>query len=110
MLVSWTGDEVTSGLVRYEVQVDARPSPDVGLQDSISLTLADGVHEVRVMAFDAAGNTAAAVTVFAVDTNVFSPTGPYGGFPLYAFLGGIALPVIAALVWILRRRTHARRP
>ncbi|MEE9164014.1 MAG: hypothetical protein V3U17_04405 [Thermoplasmata archaeon] len=110
VLISWTGQDVTSGLLRYEVYVNGERRQDMGLQNSISLTLPDGVHQVRIVAFDAAGNTAEAETTFSVDTNVFSPTGPYGGFPLYAFLGGIALAVIAPLVWIVRRRTHARRP
>ena len=82
----------------------------MGLQNSISLALPDGVHEVRVVAFDAASNTAQAEATFAVDTNVFSPTGPYGGLPLYSLLAGIALAVTAALVRIVRRRLDARRP
>ncbi len=82
VLVSWTGQDVTSGVARYEVHVDGEPPQDVGLQNSISLRLADGVHEVRVVAFDAAGNTAEVETRFSVDTNIFSPTGPFGGFPL----------------------------
>ncbi|MEE8232141.1 MAG: hypothetical protein V3R46_02355 [Thermoplasmata archaeon] len=108
--VSWTGQDVTSGLLRYEVHVNGEPPQDVGLQNSISLALPDGVHEVRVVAFDTAGNTAQAEATFAVDTNVFSPTGPYGGLPLYSLLAGIALAVTAALVWIVRRRLDARRP
>ncbi len=110
VLVTWTGQDVTSGVVRYEVHVDGEPPQDVGLQDSISLSLADGVHEVRVVAFDAAGNTAEAETRFSVDTNVFSLTGPYGGIPLFGLLGGIAAAVSAALFWIVMRRRQAGRP
>jgi hypothetical protein len=110
VLVSWTGQDVTSGVARYEVHVDGEPPQDVGLQNSISLRLADGVHEVRVVAFDAAGNTAEAETRFSVDTNIFSLTGPYGGSPLFGLLGGIAAAVSAALVWIVMRRRQAGRP
>ncbi|MFQ5919305.1 MAG: OmpL47-type beta-barrel domain-containing protein [Thermoplasmata archaeon] len=110
VLVSWSGEDATSGLVRYEVHVDEEPPQDVGLQDSISLTLADGAHTVRVVAFDAAGNIAQAQTTISVDTNVFSPTGPYSGLPLYALLGGVAAAATGALVWIVRGRRRAGRP
>ena len=54
----------------------------------------------------AAGNGACASVTFRVDTNPFSPTGPYAGAPAYGIV--VAAVAVAALgLWWRRRRLRA---
>ncbi len=63
----------------------------------------DGCHEATVRAVDRAGNVRIRSPAFSVDTNPWSPTGPYGPYPL---MGIIASSVAGAFVvaWVLLRR------
>lgn len=101
--VSWTADDATAGISRYEVSADGEDFQSVWQETSAALTLGDGDHVVVVRAVDGAGNHAEVEIHFTVDTNVFSPTGPYQGVPLY----GLIVAIIATLIviaLILRRR------
>ena len=101
--VSWTGADATSGVARYEIRVDGGAYVDVGLATRTSLTLSDGRHRIELRAVDAAGNRASGSTVVQVDTNVFSPSGPYHVLPLYsvvAVMGAVAF----LLLWRRRRK------
>ena len=102
--VSWAAEDATSGLARYEVSVDGGSFQPVGDQSDLTIFLSDGDHLVRVVAIDVAGNTATAETQFRVDTNIFSPSGPYGGLPLYGILVGTSIAVVVTLFWWRRRR------
>ncbi len=102
--VSWAAEDATSGLARYEVSVDGVAFQPVGDQTDLTISLPDGDHLVRVVAIDVAGNTATAEVRFRVDTNIFSPSGPYGGLPLYGILVGTSIAVVVTLFWWRRRR------
>ncbi len=105
VVVTWDAADATSGLDRFEVSVDGSAFESVGTSFSVARTLPDGTHTVRVRAIDVAGNVAEAVISFRVDTNVFSPTGPYAGAPTYAIAAALAL---AAAVGLLLRRRRGR--
>ena len=100
--VSWEASDLTSGLAEFELSVDGGPFVSVGGNRSGALTLSDGPHRVTLKAIDAAGNVGMTTIVFRVDTNPFSPTGPYSGI-LTSFL---IESIIAAttIFFILRRR------
>ena len=59
-------------------------------------------------AVDAAGNNAYASVTVRVDTNLFSPSGPYAGAPTYAILAVVAAVSIALV--LLRRRRGRQTP
>ena len=107
--VSWAATDATSGVARYDVSVDGGPFASVDRNTYLPLVLADGEHVVLVRAVDAAGNANETEIRFRVDTNVFSPAGPYQGVPLYVVMAA-AFASTAAVAFILwRRRRRARR-
>ncbi|MEM0449148.1 MAG: C1 family peptidase [Methanomassiliicoccales archaeon] len=64
--------------------------------------LKDGLHELEIIITDEAGNSLREVVLFEVNTNPFSPQGPFGPWPLIGMFG---LAVIALLLALpLRRR------
>lgn len=103
--ISWRGSDAASGLDRFEVGADGGPFAGVGLATEYTGDFGEGGHNVLVRAVDAAGNVAVAVASFRVDTNPFSPTGPFAGVPTFVLLEVIVAGVVLA---ILRRR-HKRR-
>jgi len=108
VIISWTGADATSGIVRYEVNLDDEPYRSVGLATSEPFLLSNGEHTIHVRAVDAAGlqtNRSAHVTV---DTNVFSFTGPYGGAPTIAI--PVVIAVVAFVLFWRRRRGGGKKP
>lgn len=106
--VSWTGSDAGSGIARYEIRVDGGAPQAVGTNTLSSIGLPDGTHTISVWAVDAAGNNAYASVTVRVDTNLFSPSGPYAGAPTYAILAVVAAVSIALV--LLRRRRGRQTP
>ena len=104
--LSWTGNDNVSGIASYEVRVDGGPWQRVGTNTSLVIRLPDGAHTVTVRGFDAAGNNATASVTFRVDTNPFSPTGPYGGLPTYGIAVAAAAAVAGFALWRRRKRSQ----
>ncbi len=105
--ISWSAADALSGIARFEVSLDSGPFQTVGKETSVVLSVPDGEHAVVVRAVDLAGNVAVAETRFRVDTNIFSPSGPYAGIPLYLLVGAISAAVVV-LIWRLRQRREGR--
>jgi len=107
--ISWLAEDSVAGISRYDVSVDGSAFRAVGRNTSLAMAVADGDHIVLVRAFDVAGNLADVEVRFRVDSNLFSPTGPYGPAPL---LTVVAAGVGVALLLFRRRRrgTVAARP
>ena len=103
VVVSWTGTDNDSGIVRYELSLDGGPFQSLGANSSAALLLSDGAHVVEVKAVDAVGNSVTKTASLQVDTNPFSITGPYRGAPSIGVLG-ILSAVVLALLWKRRRR------
>ena len=103
VVVSWTGTDNDSGIVRYELSLDGGPFQSLGTNSSAALLLSDGAHVVEVKAVDAVGNSVTKTASLQVDTNPFSITGPYRGAPSIGVLG-ILSAVVLALLWRRRRR------
>jgi len=102
--VSWSGHDDVSGVVSYAFRVDRGAYQDVGLNTSVMLLLPDGAHDIQIVAFDAAGNSANETTAITIDTNVFSPSGPYRGIPSYVLAGFAVGGATLFIRRILRRR------
>ena len=106
--VAWSASDATSGLMRFDLRVDAGSWQSVGLATIVTLTLADGVHEIRVRALDFAGNFREASARVNVDTSVFSFDGPVHGLPTLLLVGvGVAVGLLVARS---RRRSRRRPP
>ena len=66
--IKWTGSDITSGIDRYEIQIDGGSWTQAGTSTSHIFTgLSDGTHTVHVKAVDKAGNTATDSVTFTVD-------------------------------------------
>jgi len=102
---SWKAADDGSGIARYEVSIDGGQFQSVGLTANISLTLSDGVHEIRVRAIDAAGNVAELAVILRVDANIFSFSGPYAGLPTILILG---LAISASFIWMWVRQKRGK--
>ncbi len=105
--VTWTGQDNLSGIGHYEVSVDGGAHLNLGTNTSFTQNFADGSHMVTVWAFDLAGNNASESVSFRVDTNPFSPSGPYAGAPTYAIIA-VAVVGVAFVMW--RRQRRAKPP
>ncbi len=101
--VSWNGSDDLSGILRYQVSVDDGPRQDVGMNTSFAVDLADGSHTITVWAFDKAGNNVSKSITLQIDTNIFSPSGPYAGVPTYAIIAA-AVVIAAVVAWRRRKR------
>jgi len=106
--IHWTGSDAGSGIASYEMQVDGGSFQTVGFATTVTLALADGVHTVAVRATDLAGNTATETRSVSVDTNLFSPSGPYGGLPIYLLLLAMAISIVLISLWRRRKRKRMR--
>ncbi len=103
--VTWASIDADSGIAGFAVSVDGGAFQSAGLNQYLTLTLADGTHTITVRATDAAGNSVTQTTTFTVDTNIFSFTGPYGGLVTVALIVAVAVAILALL--LLRRRRKA---
>lgn len=101
--VSWTGNDRTSGISAYEVSLDGDALRSVGMNTSLTASLPDGSHMITVWAVDAAGNRVSRTMTFQIDTNIFSPSGPYAGIPTYGLFAAAAA-VAGFFLWRRRRR------
>ena len=106
--VSWTGNDSTSGVSGYEVSVDGEVRQRVEMSSSFTTRLTDGAHTITVWAFDVAGNSVSESVTFRIDTNIFSPSGPYAGAPTYGII--VAAAVVAGFVLWRRRRRMSPPP
>lgn len=108
--VAWTAKDAVSGVDHYEVSLDGSPFVNIGL--SVRQTyreLPDGGHTVVIRAYDGAGNMAEETVHFSVDTNPFSPSGPYG-LALTGLVAGVGLLLaVVAFLKLRRRRPHRAR-
>ncbi len=100
VLVSWAGMDNASGIAAYQASVDGGPLQDMGTNLSFTFGFPDGLHTVTVWAEDAAGHRASTSVAFRIDTNPFSPSGPYAGTPTYVI---VAVAVVLAILFLLRR-------
>src|SRR5437773_863417 len=105
--MSWSGHDNTSGISRYEVSVDGGARQGVGVNTSFIVSLPDGSHTITVWAVDAAGNNVSRFVTFRVDTNTFSPSGPYAKGLTY---GIIVTAAAVAGLFLWRRRRRASPP
>lgn len=65
--VIWQGTDATSGIARYEVQLDGGAVREAGTRTSLTFSgVGEGEHVVRVVAYDAAGNRAEVDVTFTV--------------------------------------------
>ena len=107
--VRWAGEDETSGILGFQIRLDDRTPIVAGAVDNFTFpNLGDGRHVPVVTARDLAGNAASASVEFTVDTNIFSPTGPFGIFLLLNVV--VAAIIGAALVLYLLYRRRRRPP
>ncbi|MFQ5919628.1 MAG: hypothetical protein ACE5I4_06235 [Thermoplasmata archaeon] len=107
--VEWFAEDETSGIAWVEIVLDDRPPIVVGTLTELRLaSVGEGRHVLVVTAEDLAGNRASDSVEFSVDTNIFSPTGPYGIFLLVNVV--VAAVVVAAVVLYLLWRRSRRPP
>jgi hypothetical protein len=67
--VTWTGGDMGSGLSYYELQIDSSFSDTFTEQGTYEYrNVADGRHEIRITAFDMAGNLRTIISTIEVDT------------------------------------------
>ncbi len=105
--ISWTGSDAASGVAGYTIRVDGGPPENIGVNTSVTLVLQDGVHTIQLIAFDQAGNSVNQTTTLRVDTNIFSPSGPYFGAPTFAI---VALATGGLFYFFWKRRRRGARP
>ncbi len=106
--VSWSGRDNLSGIAGYSVSVDDGARQSVGLNTSFTTTLPDGSHTITVWAVDGAGNNVSRSVTFRIDTNIFSPSGPYAGAPAYGII--VAVAAVGVGAYVLVRRRKPRQP
>ncbi len=108
VMVAWQASDALSGVANCFFSWDGEDEVSVGETSPYALELSDGTHEVVVRCTDLAGNSGEATLSLSVDSNLFSPAGPYGPWLLIAL---IVIPIASGLVILLwYRRTHAERP
>lgn len=109
--LSFTTEDVTSGVDRIEVRVDGGPpmALEANATSRVLTGLADGEHVVSVTVYDRAGNVATNTVRFRVDTAFFSPSGPYGYGGL-GLIGALTVAAVVAAVAIVRARRKSRPP
>jgi uncharacterized protein (DUF736 family) len=104
--VTWQAEDATSGIDYYEVLFLGGDSVTVPAT-STSYTFSgvkDGAHSIAVIAVDRAGNSQSQTAGFAVDTNIFSPTGPFGILLIVVILVAAGGAVAAFLFLWFRKR------
>lgn len=121
--ISWTAEDLTSGVARTEVSIDGEPARDAGLGSSLALTdLTDGHHVALVRVYDVAGNSREKILTFTIKAPGGTPNAnPSYPSAQYAFLATMPRTVLylsnlvlfAALLGLVlqyRRRAKLRRP
>ncbi len=77
--VSWSADDVLSGIAKIEISVDGTTYTNVTGTTSRTVTLADGAYSVQIRATDGAGNVNSSSVEISVDKDVptvtISPSG-----------------------------------
>ncbi len=105
VIIEWMTADAVSGVASCSVTLDEDTPVNVGTQTSLSFgDLPDGAHDIKVECTDVAGNVAQTSVSFSVDTNPFSPTGPFGPWLLViviVLLLGVI--VIIILIWSRKR-------
>ncbi len=103
--IEWLTADALSGVASCSVSFNGDTPVDVGGQTSIIFAdLPDGAHDITVECTDVAGNIAQAAGSFSVDTNPFSPTGPFGPWLLVSVIIFLLLGVMVIIILIWRRR------
>jgi len=107
--ISWSCSDESSGIdcIRYSLD-----GYSFGLcNDSCVILsgLSDGTHNLQIRAFDKAGNLVTENLTFVVDTNVFSPNGPFGPLLLIAIIAGVVAVIAVALVALVRRKKKGEK-
>ncbi len=110
--VSWSALDPGSGIDHFEVRVDGGPRIFIsGGGTGVHLTgLADGTHTITITGVDRAGNAGSVTVTIRVDTNLLSPTGPYGFAPSVLLVGGImglGAAAAAGVYFLVRRLRRA---
>ncbi len=102
--IEWLTSDALSGVASCTVSLDGDTPVDVGTQTSIVFDgLPDGAHDITVECTDVAGNVAQGAASFSVDTNPFSPTGPFGPWLLVSVIV-LLIAAIAILILLWRRK------
>jgi len=106
--LNWQAVDNVSGIAYYETSIDSDEFATLGINSTtLETNLADGRHIFKVRAVDMAGNTGTPAEVtFSVDTNVLSPSGPFGP----ALDLGIVAVIIVLIVLFLQRRKKLGMP
>ncbi|WP_455392301.1 lectin like domain-containing protein [[Eubacterium] cellulosolvens] len=67
--VAWQGSDATSGVDYYKIKLDNGEWKDAGLAENLTFdNLSEGLHLVKVLVFDKAGNQNSSSVLFYVDT------------------------------------------
>ena len=102
--IEWMTADALSGVASCSVSLDGDTPVDVGTQTSFTFgSLPDGAHDITVECTDVAGNVVQAVAPFSVDTNPFSPTGPFGPW-LLVIVVVLLISFTAVLILLWRRK------
>ncbi len=110
--VRWVAVDATAGIDRFEVSLDggAAVTLQATATNHVFSGVGDGPHTISVTAVDRAGNSVVATVDVTVDTNVFSPTGPFGITLLVAIPAVIAAVAVAVAMFLWLRRRAGRPP
>ena len=101
--IQWSGSDNTTDIDHYEIKLDNGDWINVGKNTSYTFSgVKDGKHVIKIRAYDMAGNYEEKTINVLVNTNPFSPHGPYKGLPLYLII--IAIVIVVLIVLMMRRR------
>jgi hypothetical protein len=103
--LNWTASDNTSQVSTIELSIDGKPFQIFGgTQSNITLqSLNDGQHSLAIRVTDFAGNNVVRVLSFTIDTNPFSPQGPFGPTLLIGTVLAVALFVGFVIIFFRRR-------
>jgi C1A family cysteine protease len=104
--IFWIASDATSNIDHYEVKIDSEDYVNVGLNTTYTFAgVSDGAHTFHIKVVDKAGNYREISAHVKVDTNPFSPFGPYMGIPLYLLIGAI---VVVTLLVVMKRKKKGK--
>jgi len=112
VIVSWSGQDLLSGVDHYRVRLDNGDWTLITNSMPNKLTyrsLGDGGHIVTFEATDRAGNTVTTNSTFTVDKYPFSITGPYSGIPLFIIIAAIVGAFLLTPILLFRRSRRIER-
>ncbi len=107
--LSWSGQDLGSGIARFELSVDNGSFMSVGLNRTATLSLAAGSHSIRVRAIDVAGNIATESIYVAILSSV-TPSGLALDPLVVGSLVGVAILIAAVATFVVRRARRTRPP